>query len=147
MAAPLSRIHPPNIASARQRRARGVPDQAAGQGLSRSLADSPPEAQSPRGSVSFDGGSGDLSFRTVFPTGRGIFVGVQSADGLVHEQVPIDVLGRLDPAVSHLVGHLHVRGTRGDQQRVLSEYILLPTAKLVAPRSVRAGDSFVRVSA
>jgi hypothetical protein len=38
---------------------------------------------------------------------------------------------------------------RGDdgQDQVLSEYILLPTAKLVAPRSVRAGDSFVRVSA
>lgn len=33
------------------------------------------------------------------------------------------------------------------QDQVLSEYILLPTAKLVAPRSVRAGDSFVRVSA
>jgi hypothetical protein len=38
--------------------------------------------------------------------------------------------------------HEHDQGT---QQ--LSEYILLPTAKLVAPRSVRAGDSFVRVSA
>jgi hypothetical protein len=33
------------------------------------------------------------------------------------------------------------------QDQVLSEYVLLPTAKLVAPRSVRAGDSFVRVSA
>jgi len=33
------------------------------------------------------------------------------------------------------------------QDQALSEYILLPTAKLVAPRSVRVGDSFVRVSA
>jgi hypothetical protein len=33
------------------------------------------------------------------------------------------------------------------QDQVLSEYILSPTVKLVAPRSVRAGDSFVRVSA
>lgn len=39
------------------------------------------------------------------------------------------------------------RGKDDGQDQVLSEYILLPTAKLVAPRSVRAGDSFVRVSA
>jgi hypothetical protein len=31
--------------------------------------------------------------------------------------VTVDVLGRLDLAVPHLMGHLHVRRARGDQQR------------------------------
>jgi len=38
-------------------------------------------------------------------------------------------------------------GWADGQDQVLSEYILLPTAKFIAPRSVRAGDSLVRVSA
>jgi hypothetical protein len=48
-----------------------------------------------------------------------------------------------------VLNHNRPRKTSEDdgQDQVLSEYILLPTAKLVAPGSVRAGDSFVRVSA
>lgn len=54
-------------------------------------------------------------------------VGVQAADGLVQgvedggavlgEQVPVDVLGRLDLAVSHLPGYLHVGCAGRDEQR------------------------------
>jgi hypothetical protein len=50
------------------------------------------------------------------------FVDMQAADRLVHrvqnrravlgEQVTVDVLGCLDLAVPHLMGHLHVRGAR-----------------------------------
>ena len=51
----------------------------------------------------------------------------QAADCLVHrvqdrgpvlgEEMTVNVLGRLDPAVPHLTRDLHVRCARGDQQR------------------------------
>lgn len=41
---------------------------------------------------------------------------LQNECPILGEQVAVDVLGGLDLAVSHLVGHLHVGGTGGDHQ-------------------------------